>query len=60
MTTNASRKPGQEDDGGRFVRHPDFRWLLALPPLAWAAALVQYELQGRKRSSLGKSAPRSK
>ena len=31
-----------------FALHSDFRWLLALPPLAWAAALVQYELQGRR------------
>jgi hypothetical protein len=43
-----------------FVLHSDFRWLLALPPLAWAAALVQYELQGRKRSALAKSASHSK
>ena len=31
-----------------FALHSDFRWLLALPPLAWAAALVRYELQWRK------------
>jgi len=40
--------------------HSDFRWLLALQPLAWAAALVQYALQGRKRSLPVRSASHSK
>lgn len=43
-----------------FALQSDFRWLLALPPLAWAAALMRYEQQGRKRSSLANSASRSK
>jgi len=34
-----------------FVLQSDFRWLLVLPPSAWAAALVQYEFQTRQRRS---------
>jgi hypothetical protein len=34
-----------------FALQSDFRWLLVLPPLTWAAALVQYELRGRPRQS---------
>ena len=34
-----------------FALQSDFRWLLVLPPLAWAAALVQYEVQSRQRRS---------
>jgi hypothetical protein len=30
-----------------FALQSDFRWLLVLPPLACAAALVEYELQSR-------------
>jgi hypothetical protein len=34
-----------------FALQSDFRWLLVLPPSAWAAALVRYELQSRQRQS---------
>ena len=33
-----------------FALHSDFRWLLAVPPVVWAAALVQYRVHGQRRS----------
>lgn len=32
-----------------FALHSDFRWLLVMPPIAWAAAVVAYALQSRRR-----------
>lgn len=34
-----------------FALQSDFRWLLVIPPLAWAAALVQYEFGSRQHQS---------
>jgi hypothetical protein len=34
-----------------FALHSDFRWLLAAPPLVWAAAVVLYAVQSRQRVS---------
>ena len=30
-----------------FVLHSDFRWLLALPPIGWAAAVLLYLARNR-------------
>jgi hypothetical protein len=34
-----------------FALHSDFRWFLAGPPLAWAAAVVLYELKARQQTA---------
>jgi len=35
-----------------FTLHSDFRWLLVMPPFAWAAAVVAFALQGRQLKRL--------